>query len=224
MGRACWSRADGDIWIYDLASGRSSRVTRDSASLMGVWDPTGSQVAYSSARGGNLEAWVATSRWKHRARQLTTLGGQIHVDSWSPDGRLLTLHQHSPEGPVDIFMVPMDQADRKPRSFVEGTLAAEGADFSSDMRYVAYLSPESGRREIYIRPYPGPGGLATVSVGGGREPIWSANGEVFYRSLAGDRMFAVSATYNADTEGRTACSTLSATLLHRSIGIAPPAI
>ena len=181
---------DGDIWIYDIASGRSSRATRDGVSLMGVWDPTGSQVAYSSARGGNLEAWVAPVDGSTEPRQLTTLGGQIHVDSWSPDGRVLTLHQHAPEG-TDLFVVPMDEANRKPRMFVGGKVS-EGADFSPDMRYVAYLSPESGRREIYIRPYPGPGGQVTVSVEGGREPIWSPNGEVFYRSLNGDRMFAAS--------------------------------
>jgi len=52
---------NGDIWIYDVATGRSSRLTRDGSSLMGVWDPTGSQIAYSSARKGNLEAWVEPS-------------------------------------------------------------------------------------------------------------------------------------------------------------------
>jgi serine/threonine-protein kinase len=125
---------------------------------------------------------------------LTTLGGQVHVDSWSPDGRLLTLHRHTPQGgPPDIFIVPMEEADRKPIVFPGGKMG-EGADFSRDMRYVVYLSPESGRREIYIRPYPAQGGQVTISVGGGREPIWSPNGEIFYRSLAGDRMFAVSVT------------------------------
>ena len=124
-------------------------------------------------------------------RQLTALGGQIHVDSWSPDGQLLTLHRHAPEGATDIYVVPLDGTDQKPRLFVGGKLS-EGADFSPDMRYATYLSPESGRREIYIRPYPGPGGQVTVSVDGGREPIWSPNGEVFYRNIEGDSLFAVS--------------------------------
>jgi serine/threonine-protein kinase len=87
----------------------------------------------------------------------------------------------------------MDGADHAPKVFLDGEVAVEGADFSRDMRYVAYLSPESGQREIYIRPYPGPGGQVTVSVGGGREPMWIDNGDLFYRSLNGDRMFAVSA-------------------------------
>ena len=84
----------------------------------------------------------------------------------------------------------MDRTDAKPEMFLEG--GAEGADFSRDGRYVVFLSPQTGQREIYIRPYPGPGGQVTVSVGGGRERCWARNGEVFYRSPNGERMFAVS--------------------------------
>ncbi len=183
---------EGDIWIYDIASGRSSRITRDGVNLMGVWHPAGREVAYSSAAGGNLEAWVTEADGGGQPRQVTRLGGQIHVDSWSPDGRTLNVHRHG-ERSVDILMVSMDDTGGDPRVFVEGKPSAEGASFSSDMRYVAYLSQDSGQREIYIRPFAGPGGRVTVSAGGGREPVWSRNGEVFYRSLRGDRMFAVSA-------------------------------
>ncbi len=182
---------DDDIWAYELASGRSSRVTRDGSSRMGVWNPTGSQVAYSSAKGGNLEAWSTSSDGSGQPQQLTTLGGQVHVDSWSPDGRMLTLHHHRLERPVPIFLLSLDRPGSKPEVFLEGDSNAEGANFSPDGRYVAYLSQESGQREIYIRPRPGTGGQVTVSVGGGREPIWAKNGEVFYRNLSGDRMFAV---------------------------------
>ena len=75
--------------------------------------------------------------------------------------------------------------------FLEGDFNAEGANFSPDEHYVAYLSQESGQREIYIRPYPGSGGQVTVSVGGGREPVWAKNGDLFYRNLTGERMFMV---------------------------------
>jgi serine/threonine-protein kinase len=193
---------DGDLWIYDLASGRSSRVTQDGSSLMGVWAPSGTQVAYSSAKGGNLEAWVTASDGSSQPRQLTKLGGQVHVDSWSPDGRLLTVHHHRPDNtsPMtaresrSILTLAMDRADAEPEVFLEAKVTAEGANLSRDGHYVAYLSQESGQREIYIRPYPGPGGQVTVSVGGGQEPIWARNGELFYRSLNGQRMFAVPVT------------------------------
>jgi eukaryotic-like serine/threonine-protein kinase len=189
-GRALATR-DGDIWIYDLASGRSSRVTRDGTSQMGVWNPTGSQVAYSSAKGGNLEAWITSSDGSGQLRQLTTLGGEVHVDSWSPDGRMLTLHHHHLERPAPILMLSLDRGGSKPKVFLEGDFNTEGANFSPDGRYVSYLSQETGQREIYIRPYQGSGGQVTVSVGGGREPIWAQNGDLFYRSLDGERMFAV---------------------------------
>jgi len=189
-------KRDDDIWIYDVASGRSSRLTRDGTSLMGVWDPSGSRVAYSSAKSGNLEAWVEPSDGSGEPRQLTHLGGQVHVDTWSPDGRTLTIHHHSPEAPTRILMLPMDEAQTEPtpQVFNVGESGAESADFSRDCRYVAYLSAEAGPREIYIRPYQHPGGRVTVSVGGGREPVWANNGDLFYRNLTGDRMFAVAVT------------------------------
>ena len=185
---------DGDIWVYDVTSGRSSRLTRDGTSLMGVWDSSGSRVAYSSATSGNLEAWVEPSDGSGEPRQLTRLGGQVHVDTWSPDGRTLTIHHHSSEEPTRILMLAMDQAEPKPQVFDVGESGAESADFSRDCRYVAYLSAEAGQREVYIRPYQHAGGRETVSAGGGREPVWANNGDLFYRNLTGDRMFAVSVT------------------------------
>jgi serine/threonine-protein kinase len=184
---------DTDIWIYELASGRNVRLTRDGSSQMGVWDPTAARIAYSSASSGNLEAWVAPADGSGQPRRLTNLGGQVHVDSWSPDGKLLTLHHHAPDGPVNAFALAMDAADPQPQRFLQDEISPEGADFSPDGRYIAYLSIATGQREIYVRPYPGPEGRVPVSVDGGREPMWAANGDVFYRSLNGERMFAVSA-------------------------------
>ena len=183
---------DNDIWIYELASGRRTRLTRDRSSAMAVWNPSGSHIAYVSARKGNLEAWVEPSDGSGPARQLTHLGGQVHVDAWSPDGKMLTIHHHPLSGVVAIYMLPMEDADPKPQLFFKADYNAEGAHFSRDGRFVVYVAEETGQREIYLRPYQQPGGQVSVSVGGGREPTWAANGDVFYRSLPGDRMFSVS--------------------------------
>lgn len=91
-------------------------------------------------------------------------------------------------------MLSMDRTDPKPEVFAAGEFNAESADLSRDGSYVVYLSPETGQREIYIRPYPGPGGRQTVSVGGGREPVLLDSGEVFYRNPTGDKFFSVSVT------------------------------
>ena len=143
---------------------------------MGVWDPTGSQIAYSSARKGNLEAWVESSDGSGAPRQLTSLGGQVHVDSWSADGRTLTLHHHPPQGPVNIYMLAMDGVDAKPEAFFPGESSKESAEFSRDRQYVSYLSAETGQREIYIRPYqksgPARHGVSRRGARAGVGPQW----------------------------------------------------
>jgi len=183
---------EGDIWTYELAGGRSIRVTRDASSGFGVWDPTGLQVAHSSARGGSMQAWVSAADGSGQARQLTHLEGQVHVDNWSRDGTILTLHEHRDGQRTRILMLRMDRADAKPEVFFDEDSNAEGASFSPDGRHVAFLSAVTGQNEVYIRPYPGPGEQLTVSIGGGREPLWAPNGELFYRSLNGQRMFSAS--------------------------------
>ena len=186
--------ADGDLWIYDVVSGRASRVTRDGESVRGTWDSTGARVAYSSSRGGSQQVWVEPADASGEPRQGTDLeGGRVHVDSWSRDGRTLVVHQHT-GGPIKLLTLPMDGATAEPAVFLEREFSTLGAVFSPDGRYVAYHSQETGQGEIYIRPYPGPGGQQTASVGGGQQPVWAANGELFYRDLTGERMLLVAVT------------------------------
>lgn len=180
----------GDLWIYEVATGRSSRLTRDGG-LRGAWDPTSPRVAYTSAKGGDEQAWVEPSDGSGEPRQLTDLdGGRVHVDSWSPDGRTLAVHQHTPKG-INLLMVPVSDARAEAKGFLERDFDNSDTVFSPDGRYVAYRSTETGQGEVYIRPYPGPGGQQTVSVGGGQQPVWADNGELFYRDRTGERMIAV---------------------------------
>ncbi len=202
-------RRDGDLWIYELSSGRSSRLTNDGGSSMPVWDPTGTRIAYSSPGSGidtgtplsvpvgpstlgNLEAWLTAADGSQAPRALTKMGGTMHVDSWSPDGRIVTLHFHGRIADSGMYMLRMDQEGAAPQRFTGTEPGAEGADFSPDGTHVVFSSIATGTREIYVRPYPGPGGHTPVSVNGGVEPVWAANGEVFYRSAEGDKLFAVS--------------------------------
>jgi serine/threonine-protein kinase len=185
-------RHEGDLWIYELASGRNSRLTNDGASMMPVWDPSGTRIAYSSGRSGNFEAWLTTADGSQSPRALTKMGGTVHVDSWSPDGRIVTIHFHGRIDDSGIYALPMDQDGAQPQRFIGTDPGDEGADFSPDGTHVAFLSTVTGTREIVVRRYPGPGGASPVSVNGGVEPVWAANGEVFYRNMEGDRLFAVS--------------------------------
>ena len=110
---------------------------------------------------------------------------------FSPDGQFVALFRTDPKMQRDIWVISVK--DRR-RSVFLSTPATEGAPrFSPDGRWIAYVSDESGRAEIYVQPYPGPGGKWQISTDGGIEPVWNPNGrELFYRSA--DRMMAVPVT------------------------------
>ena len=93
-----------------------------------------------------------------------------------------------------MLMLGMDNTPSGPQPFVDDEANAEGASFSPDGHYVAHVSTVTGRREVYIRSYPRSGGRTTVSVGGGFQPVWGRNGELYYRNLTGDRMMSVTVT------------------------------
>jgi serine/threonine-protein kinase len=177
-----------DIWIVDLETGTRTRVTRDgSATGPMVWEPSGSRVAYTSTRAGSQNIWIQAADGSNDARQFTKLDGVVDVDAWSPDGRVLAVHQHEPDGGQRILMFHIDTPDASPDVFVDDEPEAEGAAFSPDGRYLAYTSVDTGRREVYIRAYPRAGGRAPVSVGGGREVVWTQGG-LFYRNETNERM------------------------------------
>jgi len=212
---------DGDIWAYDVASGRSSRLTTDGVSELRVWDPT------------NARGLFVRQKWKHRGlghrirRERSTTPadrprGQAHVDSWSPDGRTLSLHHHGKGGAVNILMLRVDGVVQKPQVLLEREIAV-GARFSRDGHYVAYDSAQTGQWEVYIRSYPERSSQMTVSVGGGTEPVWAQNGDIFYRSLTRERMFAVGYD-GAQTESRNTGATISRVLLRLPIRFPYPAI
>ena len=86
------------------------------------------------------------------------------------------------------------------------------------------VSAETGQREIYIRPYQKSGQRVTASVGGGREPVWARNGDLFYRSLNGEKMFSVSVKTVADAECRYTRAGFPGTVLRPTDGVASSAI
>ena len=115
----------------------------------------------------------------------------MHFDSWAPDGSTIAAHHHAIDGGNHQLMLSSTEAEVQPDRWLEREFTDSNAVFSPDGRYVAQISDQSGLREIYIRPYPGPGGQTTVSVGGGEEPQWAANGELFYRRPGDYAMMAV---------------------------------
>jgi len=111
--------------------------------------------------------------------------------SWSPDGQTLSLIEVNPETGFDLWV--MSVKDHNPTPFLGTRFNESVPRFSPDGHWLTYLSNESGRNEIYVRPFPGPGAKVQISIDGGTEPCWNPNGrELFYRN--GDKMMAVGIT------------------------------
>jgi hypothetical protein len=106
----------------------------------------------------------------------------MYPQDWSPDGRFL-LYQKSANEP-DLWVLPMTGEDRKPRPYLQTEFVELDGRFSPDGRFVAYSSNESGRFEVYVRPFPdAQKGKWMVSKGGGSQPRWRRDGkELFYVS------------------------------------------
>jgi len=187
-----------DLWLYDLARDTLTRFTFEgTTNLCPAWTPDGKRIAFTSNKDGQMNIYWQRADGSGGLERLTT---SEHIQlplSWSPDGQLLAVLEISPATLGDIQVLRMGDSSagqgRKAQPFLQ-TPAYEGApQFSPDGRWLAYVSSESGRFEIYVQPYPGPGGKYLISSEGGNEPVWNRNGrELFYRS--GDKMMAVDVT------------------------------
>ena len=109
---------------------------------------------------------------------------------WSRDGRFIIYRETDPKNGNDLWVLPLF-GDRKPFPFLATPFNEANAQFSPDVRWVAYQSDESGQHQIYVQPFPGPGGKWQVSTPGGTQPRWNRNGkELFYIAADGKLMSA----------------------------------
>jgi Tol biopolymer transport system component/predicted Ser/Thr protein kinase len=171
-----------DIWVIDLKRGARSRLTFEpTVETSPVWSPDGARIAYSSDRKGQ-PLIVKSSSGTGGEEILFQSDDAKNPTSWSRDGRFLLFNRTATKTKTDVWVLPLF-GDRKPFPLVQSEFIDRNGQFFPDGRWVAYVSDESGRLEIYVVPFPGPGGKWQVSTGGGASPHWSADGrELFYVS------------------------------------------
>jgi len=186
--------ADTQIWLYDLGRDTLAPLTfGDGDNATSVWTPDGKRIVFRGSRGAENRLLWQPADGSAGAEALTNseLSGYNVPASLSPDGQVLAFLKADPNTGNDIYTLSLK--DRKPQPFVRTPSNETAPRFSPDGHFIAYASDESGRVEIYVRPYPGPGGKWQISTEGGTEPVWNPKGrELFYRS--GNKMMAVDIT------------------------------
>ncbi len=178
------TQGDRNVWMYDIARRSTARIAIDGRNMAPVWTPDGQRVTFGSSSGGQENLFWSLADGSGSPERLTT-STQVHrASSWSPDGRVLAFVVGdilSPNG-GDIVLLE----DGKERPFAASRFDESYPDFSPDGQWLAYTSSESGRNEVYVTPYPGPGPRVVVSAAGGHSSAWTRDGrELVYLAPLG---------------------------------------
>jgi Tol biopolymer transport system component/tRNA A-37 threonylcarbamoyl transferase component Bud32 len=199
---------ESQVWLYDISLQTLTRLTfGGNTNNNPSWTPDGKRIAFESNKEGPLNVFWQLADGSGGLERLTTSEYVPVPHSWSPDGQLMAFVEVNPSTGYDIWILRMGDPSpgsgqvplagsgqvRKAQPFLRTRFDEAVPRFSPDGRWLAYVSNESGRSEIYVQPYPGPGGKWQISTDGGTEPVWNPSGrELFYRT--GDKMIAVEIT------------------------------
>lgn len=171
------------LWIEDLVSGTSTRLTDSSDHFQAIFSRDGTRIA--SRRGEAADIFIQRLDRRGPEEQLTTSRRAAAPGSFSPGDTQLAYHEVDPVTLQDIWVIgiPEPGGERTPaRPFVKTNYSESSPRFSPDGRWMAYQSNESGRFEIYVRSYPDGETVRQVSTEGGSEPVWPSRGtDLLYR-------------------------------------------
>ena len=184
----------GDIWLFESARrGTMSKFTFDAAqdNSMPIWSPDGSRIVFASLRNGTWGMYEKAADGTGREELLIESDLPKIPMSWSPDGRFLVYWVNDPKTGPDQWMIPLT-GDKKSIPLFHTAFAESHAQISPNGKWVAYQSNETGRYEIYVRPFPSGDGRWQISADGGVFPRWRADGaELFYMTTSSLKLTSV---------------------------------
>jgi len=173
------SLTEAGVWICDLARGSLTLLAGGGEAVWPVWEPDGRRLLFDWLTDGRrtLAAQPADGT---ASPQVLVPGSWLNASSVTPDGRQMAA-VHEPDG--DILSVAVENGQARVQPLIQTPHYEGWAEFSPDGRWLAYGSDVSGRREVYVRSYPGPGPTEQVSIDGGQSPAWQSGGkELFFVS------------------------------------------
>jgi len=172
---------DNEIWIFDLAGKTLSRLTFGGSARFPAWTPEGRSIVYTASASGRDQLQIVPADGSAPPETLFASDADLYVGGFTPDGKTL-LTRETVRGRRRIAALSLD-SPRTSVPLIENDFDNQTPSLSPDGRWVAYSSNESGRNEVYVRPFPTRGGKWQVSKNGGSEPRWSPTGrEIFFRN------------------------------------------
>jgi serine/threonine-protein kinase len=186
------------VWVYEWERDRASQLTLNPAqNQKPVWTPDGRRIVFWSNRDVQQNLYWQRADGTGDAQRLTNSPYPQSAASWHPGGRTLAFQETRPQTGADLMVVAIEGDELAgwkpgtPRSFLSTAALEREPMFSPDGKWVAYQANDTGRFEIYVRPFPGPGGTWLISTAGGITPTWSrTRRELLYRSPENQLMVA----------------------------------
>ncbi len=181
---------DPEMSLVDMSRGTLTRLTT-AHGFAGHWSPDGTRFAFGATLSGIIDLYAKVVGSNSPDELVYASKEAKNLSDWSPDGKYLLYSSQSPETARDVWAVPVSGSDRKPVPVAHTAAEETSGRFAPDGTRVAYVSDETGRREVFITPFPGPGPSSRVSTGGGTAPFWRRDGKELYYT-ADDQLMAVS--------------------------------
>ena len=175
------SLTEAGLWLHDLGRGTVTPLSASGESFNPVWSTDGRSLVFSWFKDGRWS--LASQPVDEAAAPQVLLPGQVEPSSWTRDGRQLAAYRADDNTTV---MVTVENGTASVQPAFQTPHNERWPEISPDGRWLAYASNVSGRYEVYVRPYPGPGWTEQASIEGGLSPAWHPNGpELFYLSSKG---------------------------------------
>jgi serine/threonine protein kinase len=187
-----------DVWLLDIDRGLPRRMTADTAfDGRPIWSPDGKQIAFVSTRKGVYDIYLKSVDANDEKPLLESPTGKV-VDDWSKDGKFILYQESGLKTQDDLWALPLS-GDRKPFVVLQTPNMEYGGRFSPDSHWIAYISTETGRGEVYVQSFPGGENRQRISLSGAFYVEWRSDGRELYFVSADGQLMAVPVTTQGNT-------------------------